>query len=128
VTKAAKDEGATVKIIAPKVSGVKLADGSLQAADGQLAGSPSVLFDAVVLILSGAGAAQLSREAAAIDFVRDAYGHLKAIGVGAGGRTLLRGAQLGMDPGIIDLINVSAFIEAAKGRNWAREVGVRTLA
>jgi len=38
-----------------------------------------VLFDAVAVILSDAGAKALSKECAAIDFVRDAFGHLKAI-------------------------------------------------
>ena len=41
------------------------------AADGQLAGTPSVLFDAVAVILSDEGSKALSKESAAIDFVRD---------------------------------------------------------
>ena len=49
---AATKAGARVKIVAPKVGGAKLADGSMQAADGLLAGTPSVLFDAVAIILS----------------------------------------------------------------------------
>ena len=75
-----------MKIIAPKVGGAKLADGSMMAADGQLAGTPSVLFDAVAIILSDEGAKMLSTESAAIDFVRDAFGHLKAIAVDKGGQ------------------------------------------
>src|SRR5665647_2144177 len=86
IRKAAMDAGATVKIVAPKVGGAKLSDGSMLAADGQLAGTPSVLFDAVAVILSDEGAQTLSRESAAIDFVRDAFGHLKAIAVDKGGR------------------------------------------
>ena len=39
IQKAATDAGATVKIIAPKVGGAKLADGSMLAADGQLTGT-----------------------------------------------------------------------------------------
>ena len=68
-------------IVAPKVSGAKLADGSMLAADGQLVGTHSVLFDEVAVILSDEGAKALSMESAVIDFVRDAFGHLKAIGV-----------------------------------------------
>jgi len=75
------NEGATVKIVAPKVGGAKLANGSILAVDGQLAGTPSVLFDAVAVILSDEGAKALLMESAAIDFVRDAFGHLKAIAV-----------------------------------------------
>jgi len=49
--RAATDAGATVKIVAPNVGGAKLVDGSMLAADGQLAGTPSVLFDAVAVIM-----------------------------------------------------------------------------
>ena len=64
-----------MKIVASRVGGVKLSDGSALPADGQLAGTPSVLFDAVAAILSEASARLLARdpEAAAIDFVRDAF-------------------------------------------------------
>jgi catalase len=79
IKKAATDAGAAVKIIAPKVGGAKLADGSMLPADGQLAGTPSVLFDAVAIILFDEGAKTLAVESAAIDSVRDAFGHLKAI-------------------------------------------------
>lgn len=126
--KAATDAGASVKIVAPKVNGVKLADGSHLKADGQLAGTPSVMFDAVAVVLSEAGAKQLAKESAAIDFVRDAFGHLKAIAVDAGGQALLRSAHVEKDAGIVDAGNRGAFIAAAKTRQWSREPSVRTLA
>ena len=128
IKKAAIDAGASVKIVAPKVGGAKLADGSMLAADGQLAGTPSVLFDAVAVIISDAGAKALSVESAAIDFVRDAFGHLKTIGVDKGGQTLLTVAHVGQDEGIVDANNTAAFIDAAKTRWWDREKSVRTLA
>ena len=117
-----------MKIIAPKVGGTKLTDGSMLAADGQLAGTPSVLFDAVAVILSDEGAKALSTEGAAIDFVRDAFGHLKAIAVDKGGRALLEMANVAMDVGIVDAKDNDAFIAAAKTRQWDREKSVRTLA
>ena len=126
--KAATDAGAAVKIVAPKVGGAKLADGSMLAADGQLAGTPSVLFDAVAVILSDEGAKALSTEGAAIDFVRDAFGHLKAIAVDKGGRALLKTANVGQDAGVVDANDTGAFIAAAKTRQWDREKSVRTLA
>src|SRR2546427_1063585 len=43
---------ASVKIIAPKIGGATLDDGSHLPADGQLAGSPSAQFDAVVSIIT----------------------------------------------------------------------------
>ena len=128
IKKAATDAGATVKIVAPKVGGTKLADGSMLLADGQLAGTPSVLFDAVAVILSEDGAKALSMESAAIDFVRDAFGHLKAIAVDKGGQALLKIANVGQDAGVVNVNDPSAFIAAAKTRQWAREKLVRTLA
>jgi catalase len=128
IKKAATDAGATVKIVAPKVGGAKLADGSMLTADGQLAGTPSVLFDAVAVILSDQGAKALSVESAAIDFVRDAFGHLKAIAVDKGGQALLKIANVGKDAGVVDANDKDAFIAAAKTRQWDRERSVRTLA
>jgi catalase len=120
--------GASVKIVAPRVGGAKLADGSMLAADGQLAGTPSVLFDAVAVILSDEGAKALSMESAVIDFVRDAFGHLKAIAVDKGGQALLKIANVGQDAGVVDTNDKDAFIAAAKTRQWDREKSVRTLA
>ena len=128
VRKAATKAGATVKIVAPRVGGAKLADGLMLAADGQLAGTPSVLFDAVAVILSDEGAKALSMESAAIDFVRDAFGHLKAIAVDKGGQALLKTANVGRDAGVVDADNTVAFIAAAKTRQWDREKNVRMLA
>ncbi|MEO8080179.1 MAG: catalase, partial [Caldimonas sp.] len=126
--KAAMAAGATVKIVAPKVGGAKLADGSRLAADGQLAGTPSVMFDAVAVVLSAEGAAMLGKEAAAIDWVRDAFGHLKAIAIDQGGQSLLQKAGVEADAGVVNAVDAAAFIAAAKTRQWDREPKVRTLA
>jgi catalase len=129
VKEAVNIAGAKVKLVAVKIGDVKLADGSLLKINGQLAGTPSVLFDAVAIILSDEAAALLGKEAAAIDFVRDAYGHLKAIGVDIGGEALLEAAGIGSDDGVLDIEdNIDSFIIAAKTRQWAREASVRTLA
>jgi catalase len=87
-----------------------------------------VLFDAVAVILSDEGAKALSIESAAIDFVRDAFGHLKAIAVDKGGQTLLETANVGQDTGVVDANDKDAFITMAKTRQWDREKSVRTLA
>jgi catalase len=128
LTKAVAEAGASFKIVAPKVGGASLSDGRHVSADGQLAGTPSVIFDAVAVVLSEAGAALLSREAAAIDFVRDAFGHLKAIALDAGGLTILSAAGIERDDGVVDATKVKSFVEAAKTRQWQREASVRTLA
>ena len=128
ITKAATHAGASVKIIAPKVGGAKLADGSMLGADGQLAGTPSVLFDAIAVILSDEGAKALCTESAAIDFVRDAFAHLKAIATDQGGQILFKRANVGAAAGVVPASDKDAFIAAAKTRQWAREKSVRSLA
>ena len=128
VAKAVIAAGAKVKMVAPKVGEAKLADGSRLKIDGQLAGTPSVLFDAVAIILSEEAAALLSKEAAALDFVHDAFGHLKAIGVDKGGEALLKTAGINKDAGVMDIGALERFIAAAKTRQWEREASVRTLA
>jgi catalase len=128
IKKAAIEAGAAVKIIAPKVGGAKLAGGSMMSVDGQLAGTPSVLFDAVAIVLSDEGAKALALESAAIDFVRDAFGHLKAIAADEGAQGLLKTANIGHDAGVVSAKDVSAFLDAAKIRQWEREKSVRTLA
>jgi catalase len=128
LSKAAVKAGATVKIVAPKIAGVRASDGTTIPADGQLAGTPSVLFDAVAVILSAEGARRLASEAAAVDFVRDAFGHLKAIAVDAGGQALMKSAGVVTDAGVLAATDSASFIAAAKTRQWAREPNVRTLA
>jgi catalase len=78
-------------------------------------------------VLSKAGAQALFKEAAAIDFVRDAFGHLKAIALDKGGRELFDRACDAADEGVVAAADVAAFIAAAKTRQWDREESVRTL-
>ncbi|HEX4339299.1 MAG TPA: catalase [Polyangiaceae bacterium] len=128
LVEAATAAGGSAKLVAPKVYGAKLSDGKTVPADGQLAGTPSVVFDAVAVVLSDAGAERLSKEAAAVDFVRDAFGHLKAIAVDDGGRALLEAAGVEPDDMVVDAKNTKRFMGAAKTRAWDREAQVRTLA
>lgn len=95
--------------------------------ENQLAGTPSVVFDAVAVILSDASAKQLTNEGAAVDFVQDAFGHLKAIAADEGARALLKAAGVKADAGVIDTADPRAFIKAATTRQWAREPKVRML-
>jgi catalase len=125
--KAATDAGASVKIVAPRVGGITLADGSMLMSDAQLSGTPSVLFDAVAIILSSDGTKSLSMESAAVDFARDAFNHLKAIVVDQGGQSLLERANVWADEGIFVSNNIDRFIVAAQTRQWGREKSVRTL-
>jgi catalase len=125
---AAVRAGASVKIVAPKVGGAKMADGSMMEAHGQLAGTPSVIFDAVAVILSDAGATMLCKESAAIEFVQNAFGHLKAIAIDKGGQTLLQKANVQPDKGVVQASDVAGFIAAASTRQFEREASIRMLA
>lgn len=122
-------DGGSVFIVAPKIGGAKLKGGKTLAADGQLAGSPSVLFDAVAIVLSEDGCAQLLKEGAAVDFAKDAFGHLKAIGHTPEAQSLLDKAGVQPDAGVIDLSkDAGAFLAPARTRQWDREPKVRMLA
>jgi len=116
--------GGSVFTIAPKVGSLKLKGGTMKA-DGQLAGSPSVLFDAVAVILAPEAAAKLTRESAAVQFVIDAFGHVKTIGHDAGAQALLDKAGVELDAGVVFL---DRFANVAPKRHWDREPKVRTLA
>ncbi len=120
---AIRAEWAMVKVIALRIGGVTLNDGTQLPADGQLAGSPSVLFDAVSLLVSESGCAELLREPAAIDFVSDAFVHLKAIGFTATAQPLLDRCGVQPDPGVVDLKDGAAgFLNPARTRQWGRVV------
>jgi catalase len=128
LVKQAEAEGATVKIVAPKVGGVMLKGGTKLPADGQLAGMPSVLFDAVALVVSEEGCTELLREGAATDFVAHAFGHLKAIGFTRECQPLLDKANVQPDEGVVNLTdNMDLFFTHARTRLWEREPVVRLL-
>jgi catalase len=131
--KAVTAAGARLKIVAPRISGVALAGGERLPVDFALPGGPSVLFDAVVVAPSAEGAALLARESAALDFVRDAYAHLKVIGYASGASALLATAGIGeaKDPGLVAIGgdgDVGRFVESASRlRVWDREPKVRLI-
>jgi catalase len=117
--------GGKAMLIAPKIGDIEVKGGTLRA-DGQLAGTPSVLVDAVALVLTKQSAAKLAEESAAVDFVRDAFGHLKAIGCTQDSKALLDKAGVVADKGITGLDG--SFVDAASTRFFDREPKVRTLA
>ena len=127
VRRAVEEAGASIKIVAPKIN-VTLANSTAIAADGQLAGTPSVVFDAVAIVLTSESAARLANEAAAVDFLRDAFGHLKAILIDEASQPLFEKAGIARDASVVDLKNIDGFIQAAKTRQWDREATLRMLA
>ena len=88
------------------------------------------MFDAIAVVLSDAGVKTLLKDGAAIDYVKDAFGHLKAIAFTSAAKPLLNKAGVEPDDGVIALTgkNAAAFIAQAKTRQWDREPNVRLLA
>ena len=117
--------GGRVKLIAPKVGETPVKGGTLKA-DGQLAGSPSALFDAVIAILMPDAAAMLASDVGAVAWFADANFHCKTIGACGGTREhLLTKANVEPDGGVPlpeDFMKVGAI------RHWDREPKVRDLA
>ena len=127
---AVEKAGAVLQVVAPKIGGARGKGGKMIDADHQLAGGPSIFFDAVVVAASAEGAEMLESEAAAIDWIRDAFGHLKVIGVVDTAMSLVEAAGVEKDEGVVamgDAKGIAAFITAAKnGRVWDREPKLRT--
>jgi catalase len=121
-----KDEGALLEIVAPKVGGVQASDGSWIEAAQKIDGGPSVLYDAVALLPSQDGAKLLAKEAAARDFVADAFAHMKFIGYVEPAALLFGNAGIPeeRDEGFIALKgreDCSAFVATCgQLRYWAR--------
>ena len=128
---AAKKEGAMVELIAPMVGGFEASDGNWMKADHMIDGGPSVLFDAVAIVLSEETAEKLNGEATARDFVADAFAHCKFIGFTAGAMPLLAkaGIEPDLDEGLIPLEDAKSVpdfvVSCRKLRLWERENAVK---
>ena len=124
----AQEMDVVVDIISPAVGGVTADDGSEVGGDQMLDGAPSVLYDAVVVLVSKPGAVELARTPAARDFVSDAYAHCKFIGHVADAETLFRAAGLAelVDDGFVALddgASASQFLDRCRQlRFWERQV------
>ncbi|TFF24874.1 catalase [Jiella endophytica] len=131
--KAAKAEGAMVEIVAPMIGGVTASDGSMIEGDEKVDGGPSVLYDAVAVLLSADGAAMLAKEPTAKDFVSDAFAHCKFIAYSKEAMPLFEKAGIAsdMDEGCLELgpkTKAASFIEMCrKLRHWDREPKVKAV-
>ncbi|MFT8804483.1 MAG: catalase [Acetobacter aceti] len=117
-------KGGTAVLVAPRVGGIPVKGGTLQA-DGLLAGSPSVLFDAIISILMPDQASKLAHDSAAVQWFMDAYAHCKTIAHCKGTQVILDRAGVEKDDGVVPL---DAFEKVGVKRHWAREPKVRDLA
>ena len=125
---ALEQERAELAIVAPKIGGLRLKSGKHLAADMALSGSPSVFFDAVAIFASVEGIKLLLKNSAAIDWVRDAFGHLEVIGHTAAAQPVFAKAGIAddLDEGVIELdarVSIGRYVGVAKQqRVWDREV------
>jgi catalase len=129
LTNALEAEGAVWEVVAPKIGGVTLDDGTKVAAKQKIDGGPSVLFDAVAVLPSEEGAAMLAKDAASKDFVADAFGHCKFIGYSDAATTLFDAARVPeIDGGFVALSkgkDAKGFVATCrKLRFWPREMNV----
>jgi catalase len=126
-------EGALLELVAPHVGGVEASDGSWLDAAQQLRGGPSVLYDAVALLPSADGVADLLQEPTARDFVADAFAHCKFIGYVEAALPLFgkAGVPESPDDGCIALAgpeDCAQFIARCRQlRFWAREAVMQPM-
>ncbi|GAM02121.1 catalase [Sphingomonas parapaucimobilis] len=129
LTKALEAEGALWEVVAPKIRGVTLDDGTQVAAKQKIDGGPSVLYDAVAVLPSETGVAMLTRDATAKDFVTDAFAHCKFIGHNDAANALFNAAgMMERDEGFVALAkakDAKTFVSQCRAlRIWSRELDV----
>ena len=120
-------EKANYEVIAPKIGGITLSDGTKVAAQQKIDGGPSVLYDAVAILASKEGTKVLASTPAAKDFLTDAFTHCKYIGYSSEACTLFKKAGLAddVDKGCIKLgsqNDANTFVKTCGNlRFWQRE-------
>jgi len=119
-----ESEGAKAAIITSKIQGEHDSQKQLVPGDMALRASPSVLFDAVVVLAGPEGDKKLTSDPNAISFLMDAMRHCKAVGF-SGVPSLAQKAGVDQGPGVMDVTGkagVKEFIAAGRtGRFWERE-------
>jgi catalase len=121
------DLGGTVELVAPAIGGVKSEDGGWIEASKTLATAPSVLFDAVAIVVTPQASKEVAKNLLARAFVADAYAHCKFIAYTADARPLLE-RSLASSPLDAGCKQVETSVAAAQFatqceqlRFWARE-------
>jgi len=126
--KAVKDEGGLLRFIAPRIGGVSCSNDNMHAVTDQIAGAPSVLFDAVAIL---PGKDTLVDNPVAVDFLSDAFSHCKFVGWSAEATELFEACGLDDldDDGLCRLDDADAvtrFMTACRAlRHWPREAALQ---
>ncbi len=127
---AAESVGATVGIVAPHVAGARLSDGSMMAANEKIDGAPSVLFDAVAIVMGEDAAKKYAADKPSQDFVSDAFAHAKFIAYVPAVRPLFKAVGLAgkLDDGFVDVTAKGAakgFLKSCGALRFWDRVGAR---
>lgn len=77
---AVKKARATIEIIAPQIAGVELNNGQWLNAHHKIDCAPSVLFDAIAILITKPEVTGLEKNSLVRDFISDAFAHFKFIG------------------------------------------------
>ncbi len=129
LTKAAEAEGMVVAIVAPTVEGITDSEGSAIDVAEKIDGGPSVLFDAVAVIVAPDEVASIAALPGARDFVSDAHAHKKFVAYSAAATDVFVAAGVEADgaAGYQELDNTrkaaDSFIEMCRHvRAWDRDI------
>ncbi|CAN5132238.1 catalase HPII [soil metagenome] len=131
--KAFEDEGATVKIVAPRSGTLTTADGKSIDIDDSFLTTSSVVFDAIYVPKGDKSVAALKEEGDAINFLNEAYMHCKPIAAQGTGGLLERSYFYNMmskeelaEKGVLmqdnmDMLSKDFITAVGKHRFWNRE-------
>jgi len=121
---AASAEGLAVQFITQHVGGVSLSDGTLHPSDEKSEGGPSVLFDAIALLISDKAVKETCADPIAKNFVSDAFMHCKFIAYNEQALALLKSTGIEPDGGMTKIVSKNECTEfinhAKKLRFWDR--------
>lgn len=122
---ALEGEGATTKIVAPKLGYITSTDGTKIKVDKSFLTTASVLFDAIFIPDGEKSVGALGLQADAIHFIDEAFKHRKAIALNGHAIRLLNKSYLAdkaVDEGLLIDKTAEEFVAAiAKHRFWDRE-------
>lgn len=124
---AAKKAGAMCKVIAPHISGTTLSDGKLVEADEKIDGAPSVVYDAVAIVMGEEAGRKFAKDKPSQDFISDAFAHAKFIAFTDAAMPIFETIGLAdrLDDGCVNLGragDATSFIDqCGKLRFWERE-------
>ncbi len=116
-------------LVAPTVAGVTDSDGNPIEVAEKIDGGPSVLFDAVAVVVSADEAAHIAALPGARDFVSDAHAHKKLVVYLDASAEVFAAAGIDVDGAGYQRLDgtrksADAFVQACRSvRAWDRDIG-----